>query len=120
MSSPFQSTPQRTDPLSAWFLLLTAAGVLCALLSSAVELKEPPYVPVLLTILAAVSFGTVGVCFSPHIRNGIVGLFCGGIMGLVTGLLLQVPTDTLTVQTFAVLAGSVMIVVVGLVGRSVR
>jgi hypothetical protein len=110
----------RSDPLSAWFLLLTTAAVLSTFLSGAFATEQDQAFAIGLSVILAVLFTLLGVCFRPRLRNAAVGFLCGGLMGGVCGILVGVETSSLTVQTFAVLAGSVMIVIVGLAGRSAR
>jgi hypothetical protein len=112
--------PRRTDPLSAWFLLLTTAAVICTFLGSAVVSRLDTAAAAIGLGSNAVVFGILGFCIRPRLRNAVLGFIGAALMISVAGILVGVQTTDLTVQAFAVLAGSVMIVIVGLVGRSVR
>jgi len=112
--------PYRPNPLAAWFLLLTSAAVLCTILSGAFASGHNLVGGLVGAVALAAVLSIVGLFFRPRLRNAGVGFVTGAVVGGIAGLLLSVPSDEFTLSLFAVLAGSVMIVVVGIVGRSVR
>lgn len=108
--------PYRPNPLAAWFLLLTTAAVLFAFLPGLLVTDKVLVGAALLPIL----LGAIGLCIRPNVRNGAVGFTTGVVMGGVVSLLATTPTSQLTVPFIGVLIGSILILVVGLAGRSLR
>jgi hypothetical protein len=108
--------PYRPNPLAAWFLLLTAAAVLFAFLPGFLVTDKI----VLGAVLLPIVLGIIGLCFRPRLRNGSLGFGAGIVMGGLISLLATIPSSDLTYQFVGVLVGSILIIVVGLAGRSLR
>jgi hypothetical protein len=115
-----ESLRYRSSPLAAWFLLLSVAAVVAAFLPAGVAAR-PATEPILIGgVSLAILFPLIGAFFSPYLRNAAVGFGIGALMGGIGGLLWSTPTAHLSVPIFSTLAGSLAIIAVGLIGRSVR
>jgi hypothetical protein len=110
----------RPNPLAAWFLLLTALAALCSFVGGAFATRQDPLLPLISGGILAAVFAAVGSWFRPHFRNAGIGFISGGMIGCIFGVLIAAKTSDIGLQAFAVIVGSVMIVLVGLLGRSVR
>jgi hypothetical protein len=111
----------RANPLSAWFLLTTAAAVLVALILGAVRGSEASNGwGIGLAIVFPCVLTLFGFFKRPRLRNAFLGAFCGVVVGLAAGTLVGSGPVGLTSVSATVLVGSLILALVGLAGRTAR
>jgi hypothetical protein len=108
-------SPTRSNPLSAWFLLIAVAAVLC----SSLPLFRAQYVaaPIIIGIVCGLLAALWGLFTPPRGKNALAGLAAGAMVGVIAGILVYAPRENFHTPVFAALAGSVMILLVGVAGR---
>jgi hypothetical protein len=114
--------PYRSNPLSAWFLLTAVAAVMVSIVGAWIGLGQTPSLGIAIPVFTVFPFalGLLGVLTPPRLRNGVLGFLCGAALGLVVGVLAHSSGHVLTAAVVGTLAGSTMVVVLGLLGRAAR
>lgn len=118
-----RSSPSRGYPLSALFLLVTASGVVLAMVTPI--FRGPQEAGLTELLIASIAGGVLlsllglflGLFHYSRWRGALSGVLLGGALGLLLGPLVFAPPASLPLVLLSALGGAVVILGVGAVAR---
>ncbi|MGE0760858.1 MAG: hypothetical protein AB7F89_20860 [Pirellulaceae bacterium] len=126
--STASNAPRRGFPLAALFLVLTASGIVAALLGPALRAVSQGQVGSREAILSGTSYaiavmflgGTIGLSHYHRLRGFFWGLVTGGCLGMVTSPLLLSPREYLDKILMLSVGGTCAIIFAAIAMRLAR